>query len=102
MKYTFTNKAGYEDQGIISGLLRAYRVEFKKGDKLDWGMCKFTSTTFEKYVENDASYENGVEFSTERYNGWEPTGNVMFCGYWEEYMAEFEGKWEEFVREVKI
>lgn len=90
------SKTGYkipdnEFKGLIPGLLCGWQFEFINAN----GEINYNSVTFEHMTPERLAYQYGEEnaFMIERWNGWQPTGRVIFRGYYEEYYYAEEHDW---------
>lgn len=96
-KECFTIINADEFNGNIDGLCNGWRIEYKKGEAIEFGGITFVYG----YIEDDIEEEtrSGYEywsFRMAKLNGWIPTGRVMFAGYFEESVEfiEEDGKYE--------
>lgn len=81
--------------GEIPGLLNGWSFEYKnaKGE-YSYGSVSYENMMPEEYA-NLWHTEDGREWihDTPSWNGWEPTGRVVFRGYAEEYYDPDEREW---------
>ena len=99
-----------EFHGVIPGYVCGFNLEVEKDGKIDCGSCVFDNDYEE--IRNTLSDYNDLGISEElcSYNGWKPTGNIVFRGYFTEhwdfeerefyYMdasEEVENLWKEYV-----
>lgn len=111
MKYTIIKNSeshtGYdipdkEYKGMISGLCCGWQWEYvnDKGE-IDYSSVSFTHMTPEEYAGQFKAYDGGDWIhETPSFNGWKPTGRVVFRGYARDYYDPDEREW--FVEDVEI
>lgn len=84
-----------EFHGIIPGYVCGFHVEAVKDGKTDCGSCCFTND-FENTWDPDFHRgwnDLGISANCMRMNGWDPTGNIIFHGYFEEHWDFEERDW---------
>jgi len=84
--YAGFNIPDKEYKGQIDGLCCGWSFEFQN----DKGEYNYNSTTYyegtpEEYCQTWLQYGEEALFEIERWNGWIPTGRVVFRGYGKEY-----------------
>lgn len=86
--------------GEVPGYVCGWDVEVKRGDEISY--CSMTCTNdFEEIILPDADYnwnELGVSAENAKWNGWEPTGVIVFRGYFTEHYDPFER--EEYIKDA--
>ena len=90
-KYSVEDK---EWQGVIDGFVNGWSFEFvnEKGE-YNYNSVTYYSGTPEEYCDTWLQYGEDALFEMERWNGWTPTGRVVFRGYGQEYYDEDEHEW---------
>lgn len=71
--------------GVIPGYVCGFNLEVEKDGKISCGSCVFDNDYEE--IRNTISEYNDLGISEElcSYNGWKPTGNIVFRGYFIEH-----------------
>lgn len=71
--------------GVISGYVCGFNLEVEKDGKIGCGSCVFDNDYEE--IRNTMNDYNDLGISEElcSYNGWKPTGNIVFRGYFTEH-----------------
>lgn len=71
--------------GVIPGYVCGFNLEVEKDGKISCGSCVFDNDYEE--IRNTISEYNDLGISEElcSYNGWKPTGNIVFRGYFTEH-----------------
>lgn len=77
-----------EFHGVIPGFVCGWNVECEKDGKIDY--CSMVCTNdYEKMIVpsyDDCDYNDlGISADLAGQNGWKPTGNIAFRGYFTEY-----------------
>ena len=94
--------ADIEYKGMIDGLCCGWQLEYTN-DKGEYGYSSvsYTQLTPEEYA-GKWTTDSGMEWihETPSWNGWKPTGRVVFRGYAEEYYDPDEREW--FVKDVAV
>lgn len=87
--------------GVIPGLVCGWQFEFvNKDGKIGYNSVAYYEGTPEEYCETWLRFGPDALFEGERWNGYEPTGRVVFRGYGSEYYDSEYREW--FVRDVEI
>ena len=97
-KYDIEDKTYY---GQKPNLCCGWQFEFEneKGE-INYNSVTWYEGTPEEYCESWLQYDDDALFTGERWNGWQPTGRVVFRGYAERYYDSEERDW--FVKEVEV
>lgn len=90
-----------EYKGIINGLCCGWQFEFKNdANEFNYNSVTYYKGTPEEYCDSWLQFGEEALFETERWNGWKPTGRVIFRGYAEEYYDDEYRDW--FVKSVEV
>lgn len=97
-KYDIEDKTYY---GQKPNLCCGWQFEFEneKGE-INYNSVTWYEGTPEEYCESWLQYGDDALFTGEHWNGWQPTGRVVFRGYAESYYDSEERDW--FVKEVEV
>lgn len=71
--------------GIIPGVANGWQIEYSKGGAFEYGSVTFQFGMIEADVARYEGYCGSWLFEIPRMNGWEPTGRVVFRGYYTEH-----------------
>ena len=83
-----------EYKGQISGLCCGWQFEFRNADgKIGYNSVSYHKGTPEEYCQTWLRYGEDALFEMERWNGYEPTGRVIFRGYGREFYDFEERDW---------
>lgn len=79
-----------EFYGNVTGYTTAFCLELKKGEEYNYSSVVFTNNCGAILIpEVDSCFNDlGVMASLCMLNGWEPTGNIIFRGYYKECYDE--------------
>lgn len=94
--------------GVIPGYYCGWQFEFKHADgRIDYSSVDFYPGTPEDYCNSWLEYGPDALFTIERTHGWEPTGRVIFRGYydhgydWEEREDYFTDVPDEILKQIE-
>lgn len=73
-----------EFHGVVPGYVCGFCVEVTNGDKIHYTDCTFTNDYEEIRNPYKVKDYNLLGLATDCAIGWEPTGNIMFRGYFRE------------------
>lgn len=90
-----------EYKGVFDGLCCGWQFEFKndKGELEYNSVCWYEGTP-EEYCDTWLRYGEEALFEIERYNGYVPTGRVIFRGYGKEYWDSEDRDW--YIKKVAV
>ena len=90
-----------EYKGVIDGLCCGWQFEFKNAEgKLNYNSVTWYAGTPEQYCDTWLRYGEDALFETERWNGYLPTGRVIFRGYGEELWDACERDY--YIKDVEV
>jgi len=77
---SYKNEVSNEEYfGVLPGLLHGWQFEFSKNGETNYSSVTWYFGSPEEFAAHEWAFE------MERWNGWEPTGRVVFRGYGREY-----------------
>lgn len=70
--------------GIVSGYICGWCLEYQKNGEIGYGSMTCTND-YEEIINSEYDWNSlGISAECASHNGWEPTGNIVFRGYYTE------------------